>query len=38
MSKGSTQRPHDHNKFSENFDTIFGTKEKPKKKKKKSTK
>ena len=33
MSKGSTQRPQDFKKFSDNFDAIFG----PKKDKKKTS-
>jgi|TARA_R110000803_G_C11799647_1_gene299224 hypothetical protein len=33
MSKGSQPRPHDKDKFSENFDKIFNQKRKKKKEK-----
>ena len=35
MSKGSNPRPHDLDKFNENFEKIFGPKREPKKNKKK---
>lgn len=38
MSKGSTQRPQDFKKFSDNFDAIFGSKKDKKKTKSKSPK
>jgi len=35
MSKGSKTRPHDVDKFQENFEKIFGKKREPKKDRKK---